>query len=501
MKGFLCFCLVGCLLYGCQSQAVEPALVTVALDNPPTNFDPRIGTDASSERLFQLMFSSLVKKDEQSMVVPDLAERWEIPDPTTYVFYLRDGVTFHDGRRLTARDVVFTFQSILDGSVRTAKAGTYRVIERVEALDHRTIRFKLKERFAPFLWNLSLGGIGVVPEGSAAEFGRNPIGSGPFAFVHYIPDGEILLRANPNFYGTQPRVASLRFKIIPEAVVRALELQKGTVDVALNVLPPDMVEVLRKHPKLRVMQSEGTVYQYVAFNLRDNIFRDVRVRKAIAHAIDRESLVHHLWRSQARLAESVIPPNNWAYQADLIHYKFDPERARALLKEAGQPGLSFTFRTSTDETQRLFASVLQQQLLDVGIRMEIRSNEFATFYADILRGNFQAYSLRWIGGNNDPDIFNLIFHSKMTPPNGANRGFYSNTEVDRLIELARQEVDLDKRRAYYGSIQRIVSEEVPYVSLWYLDNVCVFNGRIEGMKLYPAGEYDFLTELEVNGRR
>jgi len=168
-----------------------------------------------------------------------------------------------------------------------------------------------------------------------------------------------------------------------------------------------------------------------------------------------------------------------------------------LLREAGEEHLSFTYRTATDDTGRLLASVLQQQLREVGIQMEIRSNEFATFYSDVVKGNFQMYSLRWIGGNNDPDILNFVFHSMMFPPNGANRGRYANTEVDRLIDLARREVDTEKRKAAYQEIQRIVAKDLPYVSLFYVDNVVVYNRRIGGMKLYPAGEYEFLADVSI----
>jgi peptide/nickel transport system substrate-binding protein len=193
----------------------------------------------------------------------------------------------------------------------------------------------------------------------------------------------------------------------------------------------------------------------------------------------------------------VIPPSNWSYAADVETYPYNPQRARELLREAGHENMSFTYRTATDDTGRLLASVLQQQLREVGIQMEIRSNEFATFYSDVVKGNFQMYSLRWIGGNNDPDILNFVFHSMMFPPNGANRGRYANPEVDRLIDLARREVDIGKRKAAYQEIQRIVAKDLPYVSLFYVDNVAVYNKRIVGMKLYPAGEYEFLADVSI----
>jgi peptide/nickel transport system substrate-binding protein len=221
------------------------------------------------------------------------------------------------------------------------------------------------------------------------------------------------------------------------------------------------------------------------------------VRKAIAYALDREKIIKYLWRDQARAATGVIPIGNWCYAGDVAVYPYDPKRARELLRETGLSDLSFTFRTSTDEMSRTLATVFQQQLREVGIVMNIQSSEPATFSSDIEKGNFQAYSRRWIGGNNDPDIFNQIFHSAMMPPEGANRGFYSNPLVDQLIELGRRETDTGKRKAAYQEIQRIVAEDLPYVSLFYMDNVAVFNKRIKGMQLYPAGEYEFLGEIEI----
>jgi peptide/nickel transport system substrate-binding protein len=475
----------------------EPGTVIMALDESPRNLDPRIGTDASSERLIQLIFSSLVKRSITYDIEPDLALSWEIPNPTTYIFHLRTDATFHDGRPLTSRDVVFTFRSVLSGAIQTPKAGTYRLVESVNAPDDHTVVFKLKEPFAPFLWNLTRGAIGIIPDGSPTNFAQNPVGSGAYKFVRYVPDSEVVLERNENYYGKKPILSRFVFKIIPETIVRALELRKGSVDIALDVLTPDLVEALRGNKNLEVLLAPGTNYQYIAFNLEDPLFSDLRVRKAIAHAIDRDKIIKFLWRGQAEAAPGIIPPNNWSYAGDVATYAYDPARARELLREAGRENLSFTYRTSTDDTGRLIAAVLQQQLREVGIQMDIRSNEFATFYADVVKGNFQMYSLRWIGGNNDPDILNLVFHSMMVPPNGANRGRYANAEVDRLIDFARREVDTEKRKTAYQRIQRIVAEELPYVSLFYVDNVAVYNKRIGGMKLFPAGEYEFLTDLSI----
>jgi peptide/nickel transport system substrate-binding protein len=491
-----CLALAGGLFVGACSPPPPDDTVTIAVASPPTNLDPRIGTDAVSERLFELVYSSLVRRSPTMDLEPSLAREWEQPDDRTYVFHLRDDVRFHDGTTLDAEDVLYSFRTMMDGSVQTAKGATaLSLIESMGADDPRTVRFHLSEPFAPFLWNLS--NIAIIPDGSGEGNLARPPGSGPFILDRYQVNSAVVLRRNPDYFGTPPMIESAVFRVVPEAVVRGLELRKGTVDLVLNELPPDMVEVLREEDGLEVMEAPGNNYQYLAFNLEDPVFSDVRVRQAIAHAVDRDAIIEYLWRRQARPADSVLPPENWAYFDGVRRYPYDPERARALLEEAGQTNLSFTYKTSQDETGRLVAAVLQQQFAEIGIDMEIRSNEFATFFADVLAGNFQMFSLRWIGGNNDPDHFNLVFHSDLFPPNGANRGRYVNEQVDEWIEQARRETDPEIRRRYYADIQRVVSEELPYVSLWYPDNVAVFNERIEGLWLFPTGNFEFLTDIRI----
>lgn len=504
---FLGLILWASLLVVCACQMREPArdpeTVVMLIESTPTNLDPRIGTDAQSERIDQLLFSALFRRDEHMQLVPDLVTDYQIPDPRTYIFHLRRDVRFHDGRPLEAADVKFTFDSMLGGEVATVKTATYRWVERIDAPDAHTVVFRLAEPFAPFLWNLSNGAIGIVPRDAGKDFGAHPIGSGPFRFVGMKQDEEVVLERHDGYYGARPAVARVRFKIVPEATVRALELRKGSADLALNSLTPDMVEVLRRDRELAVLQQPGTIYMYVAVNFEDPILSRREVRQAIAYAIDREPILRYLWRDEARPASSMLPPSHWAFEPATREYAHDPAQARALLDAAGfrprPDGARFTLslKTSTEETSRLVAAILQEQLRAVGIRLDIRSYEFATFYADIVKGQFQLYMLRWIGANNDPDIFEYVFHSQKIPPHGANRGHYRNPEVDRLIDAARVEMDLNKRKRYYSEIQKIIAEDLPYINLWYFDNVCVYNRRLTNLRLYPAGDYDFLRDVRV----
>jgi peptide/nickel transport system substrate-binding protein len=500
LKAFIAVLL--CLgLCGCSHKPAPDTLVMI-IEASPNNLDPRVGTDAYSERIDELLFDALVRRDNHFDLQPWLAEKWEIPDPLTYIFHLRQGVRFHDGRPLTARDVKWTLDSVAQGKIRTSKTSTFRYLARVDTPDDWTVIVHLREPFAALLWNISDAAIGIVPYGSDETFARKPIGSGPFKFVSMEQDKDVIVSRNDDYWSEKPRVKQVRFAVIPDATTRALELRKGSADIASNALTADMIIAMNTDPRVRVIHEPGTIYAYLAMNLRDPILKDVRVRQALAYAMDRRPMIHYLWRDMAQPADSVLPPQSWAYEGDVAKYQHDPAKARALLDAAGyspKNGVRFrlTMKTSTEETTRLLAVVLQQQLRDVGIALDIRTYEFATFYADVQKGAFQLYSLRWIGGNQDPDIFDNVFESTNTPPKRANRGHYANAVVDRLIKEGRIEVNKQKRKQAYAEIQKIVATELPYINLWYYDNVLVHTPRVHNLKLNPSGNYDFLREAEL----
>ena len=489
---------------GCARKA-DPNTVVVVIESSPTNLDPRVGLDAQSERIDELLFDSLVRRDEHFELKPWLAERWEISDPQTYVFHLRQGVKFHDGQPLTARDVKWTLDSLLTGKIRSSKAAAFNKIASVEAPDASTVVIHLKEPQASLLWNLSDGAIGIVPYGSGENFNQHPIGSGPFRFVSAQQDKEVIIERNPQYWTDKAKLERVDFKVIPDATTRALELRKHSGDVTINSLTADTVLALRKDPGLEVMQAPGTIYAYMAMNLRDPVLKDVRVRHAMAHAINVQPIIRYLLRDQAQPAYSILPPEHWAYDGDVARYPYDPAKARQILDDAGyraKDGVRFhiTMKSSSDEATRLMAAALQQQLREVGIALDIRTYEFATFFSDITKGAYQMYSMRWIGGNQDPDIFEYVFDSGSFPPKRANRTFYSNPRVDALIREGRTTLDQEKRKAIYAQVQQIVAEDLPYINLWYLDNVLVHTRRVRGIVVNPAGNYDFLRTAELSSQ-
>jgi peptide/nickel transport system substrate-binding protein len=487
------------------SRPPDPNTLVMIIESSPTNLDPRVGIDGQSARIDELLFDALLTRDDHFNVQPGLAERWEIPDPLTYVFHLHRGVTFHDGRALTSRDVKWTFDSLLEGKIRSTKTSAYRFVDHLETPDDLTVIFHLKEPNATLLWNLSEGAIGIVPYGSLDEITRYPIGSGPFKFLSAEQDKEVVVQRNDDYWGAKPHLDRVRFAVIPDPTTRTLELRKSSADVAINALTADTIVALEAEPNLEIERAPGTILSYLAFNTRDPLLQDVRVRQAIAYAIDRGPLLEYIWRGFAQPALSVLPPQSWAYDANVAAYPHDPEKARQMLDAAGYPahdGVRFhlTMKTSTEESTRLLAAVLQQQLRDVGIALDIRTFEFATFFADVTSGAFQLYSLRWIGGNQDPDIFELCFHSNRFPPKGANRGFYSNPRVDNLIDQARRETDQSARKQLYAEVQEVLAQDEPYINLWYFDNVLVHTRRVRNVTLNPAGNYDFLKTAEISSQ-
>jgi peptide/nickel transport system substrate-binding protein len=507
-----------CLLtVGCRAYREAPQTVVVLIESSPNNLDLRQGTDAQSERVGGLIFDALVKKDAHDNLQPWLATKWEQPDALTLVIHLRDGVWFQDGRPLTAADVVWTIQSLTDpklpgGSLMSAKSGSFAAVERVEARDRLTVVMHLKRPDPGLLFNMSDGLFGVVPQGAGRDFGLHPVGTGPWRFVSAVQDKEVILERNPNYWAGVPAppaggqsVERLRFSVVPDQITTALEMKKGSGDLESNAITLDMVHALRDAPNLRTETGPSSVVVYMNFNVEDPALKDRRVRQAIACAIDRQAIVNALWLGHARLASSLLPPGHWARAEDaqLAQYAHDVARSQALLDAAGfRPAkdgvrLRLTLKTSTDETTRLLAAILQQQLRSAGIELRTRSSEFGTFYSDITKGAFQIYVLRWIGSNEDPDIFRYAYGSGSYPPKGGNRGRYTNPKVDALLAEAAGTTDAARRRKDYVAVQELFAEELPGIPLWNPDNEVVHNRRLRGIVPTASGNYDYLRSAWV----
>ena len=470
--------------------------MVIALESNPTHLDPRYATDANSVRIARLIFNSLTRTDEHSGFRPELAEGWETIDEITYLFHLKKGITFHNGKSLTAEDVKFTYDSVLEPNNRSPWRGPMRLLKSVEQIGPYQVRFRLSAPYAPFLERTTLGIVPAENHDLGAQQKNDLIGSGPFSLEEFSSGERIVLKANSSYWEGRPFVPGLVFKVIPDAIVRSLEFKKGTVDLIQNDIEPDMLPWFRKNTNASITTGQGTIFQYIGMNLEHPILKIREVRQAIACAIDREAIIRHLLKGLATPATGLLSPSHWAYEPSVPRYTYNPEEAKRLLDHAGfldpdgdgpLPRFKLSYKTTTLDLRRRIAEAFKEQLGRVGIELEVRTYEWGTFYGDIQKGNFHLYSLSWVGIA-DPDIYFALFHSHSMPPYGNNRGRYHNPEIDRLLERGRKNISLEERKRIYSGVQKSLAAEVPTIPLWWMKNVVVMQPNIEGFVPYPDGD-------------
>jgi peptide/nickel transport system substrate-binding protein len=467
--------------------------VVIGLKSSPTNLDPRVGNDNASGRIFDLCCRGLVRVTPEMDYAPDLADRWETPDDRTIIFHLNPNAKFQDGKPVTAQDVKWTYDSMMAEGFTSSKKSGYSAVESIDAQDAHTVVFHLKEPNGGLFDNLT---VGILPQGTDTNKAKTaPISSGPYRVVKFKTDESVELEASEYWHQGAPKIKNLTVRIIPDATTLVLEMRRGTIDLEINQIPFENVPEFEKSAKHQVVKKPGSVWQYLAFNLKDPTLAKVEVRRAIAHAIDRQRIVTDLLRGHGVPTDTMFGEGHWARATNLPTYGYDPNKAKQLLDQAGlrdpdgngpQPRFTLSFKTSTDTEANLRAQMIQQMLQQVGIKLEIQQSEFGTFLEDVSKGNFQLYSLSR-NGIQDPDFFYVIFHSKNIPPEGQNRGYYSNPRVDQLIAEGRATFDRTRRKQIYGEIQRIVQEDLPYISLYHQVNVAVMDKDLQGYTMYPAG--------------
>ncbi len=397
-----------------------------------------------------------------------------------------------------------TLDFIANPANKSPKRGALRLLSSIETPDAATVVIHLSEPYASFTVNLIATAIGIVPANAGADFSRHPVGSGPFRFVRQSQDEEVLVERNPEYFRGAPSLNRVRFRVVPDAVVRALELRKGSADLEMSSLSPDIIPVLARQPELAVTDRTGTNFSYLGFNLEDPVLSHREIRQALALATDRNALIRYLLGGQAKLTVGVLPPDHWAAEVNVAQYPYDPAHAEQVLDAAGFPRkqdgvrLHLTLKCSTEEQARLIGAALQEQWRRAGIQLEIRPLELATLFSDVAKGTFQMTYQRWVGANTDPDFFEYAFSSKRFPPDGANRGHYRNARIDALTDQIRVEMNQEKRKALCSEVQKILADDLPYLPLWFNDVVSVHRRSLGSLDLPSTGNYNFLTTLHPN---
>jgi peptide/nickel transport system substrate-binding protein len=329
-------------------------------------------------------------------------------------------VQFHNGKTLASEDVKYTFESILDPAFKSPIRGSLDKIASIDTPDPLTVVFNAREPFYTFVGNLPA--IGIVPAGGGAAMADSPVGTGPYRFLSYSEADGVRLQANEGYWGGAPRIPRLLIESIPDNSTRQAALMSGEVDMAYNAqFDPETVRALASRRDLQVILQGGTNIAHLGINLTSSILSNERVRQAISFAIDRDSIIHRLLRDQARRAISILPPEQWAYDANLPAYDYDPERARRLLDEAGFPipdptgsesRLTLSLITTTNQLSRNIAAIIQDQLRRVGITLKLESLENATFFDRLAQAQFDLYYVIGVGGNQSTDIFQFAYHSR-----------------------------------------------------------------------------------------
>ena len=484
---------IAVLLFCSACSEVDNSAIRFALSAAPVTLDPRYATDAMSQRINRLIYSQLIDFDDHYHVKPSLAS-WEKPGPKHYRFHLGDdGRLFHNGNRLTATDIKATFDYILEINNASPHRETLLIISDMRVIDDDTIDFYLKEPDPLFPGRLRIGILPAKLIASGHPFNQQPVGSGPLKFISWPEEGNLKLQRLSD-------QQMIRFITVKDATVRVLKLLNGEVDLLQGELPQELVKWLGEKQQVIIDKARGDTFTYIGFNLNDPLAGQQEIRRAIACALDRDSIIKYMFDNSARTAGSLLPPEHWAGHPELNGYTFNPQAARNILKQLGYDQnnpLKLTYKTSNNPLRVRLATIIQFQLKQVGIEIDLQSYDWGTFYGDIKAGNFQMYSLSWVGLKM-PDIFRNVFYSESVPPAGANRGHFQNIEVDNLIVQAAAKEDLDEQAVLYTDLQEILHEQLPYIPLWYEDNILVTRNNIDGYQMATDGNYDGLVTVQRN---
>ncbi|MBI5554458.1 MAG: peptide-binding protein [Elusimicrobia bacterium] len=477
----------------------------------PSILNPVLASDSASFDIIDLVFNGLVKYDQDIKLVGDLAEKWDVSqDGLTITFYLRKDVKWHDGFPFTAKDVVFTYNKLIDPDSRTPFASNFQLISKLETPDSYTVIVTYKEPFAPALesWGMGILPQHVFGEMTAAEFNKSdfnrfPIGTGPYKFKEWRTGQKIELESNSDYFEGRPYIDKYIYQIIPDQSVQLLALKTHTID--MMSLTADMYVKEANHPEfeqgINRFRYPSFSYTYLAYNLNNPLFKNTRLtRQALSYAINRQEIIDGTLQSMGTICTGPFPNRSWAYNPDVKPYDYDPEKARIMLAsigwkdtngdgylEKGGQKFEFTILTNQGNKEReLAATIIQEQLKKIGVKVNVRILEWsALIHQYVDKKSFDAILLGW-NMTPDPDCFDIWFSEK-TREGEYNFISYKNPQVDILLTLGRKTFDQAERLKIYHKVHALIAEDQPYAFLYVRDSLVAVDKRFQGIKVEPIG--------------
>ena len=498
--------------------AGKPLVIGIATD-PAGGLDPEAVENNTSGFIMAAIYDSLVRyKTGSTEVEPGVAERWDVtPDGLQYTFHLRRGITFHDGSPLNAETFIQTIARQLDkaspiyimntGPVENYAEFTYGPVTSYRAVGDLAVEFKMKEPSAGFLNSLAMVWNGIVSPAAAAKYGKdfrnNPVGSGPFMFKEYRPRDQIVLEANPNYWRGKPKVPGIVYKILPDPQAALLALRRGEVHILADV-GAATIPALRQEASANVVTQPGLAVCGVSLPCDVKPFDDVRVRRALNLAVDKQAIIKALYQGLAVQMTSPLPPAQWGFDESIQGYGYDPEQAKKLLAEAGVQ-TPFKIELLTYNSPRGYNSAgadlavaVQGYLRRVGIEVDIRRSDMGAFLSTVRSGKYEGLRMGgWTGDNGDPDNFaGALFGAKEIPIN--NTAHYRNAEVETMLAEAAREVDHAKRVALYGKIQKQIVADAPWIFIHCALQVRAVRKEVQGYHLNPTQMFFDMEQVSLS---
>lgn len=492
-----------CLLPTAAAQQTGGKL-TVAIGVPAVTLAPGKSIASIVNSITEGIYEGLVERDASGAVLPGLATSWSLAeDDVTWTLTLRQGVRFHDGTEFSADDVKATFDRILNPDFALPLSSVLKVVSRVEVVDPYTVKIITGSPTPDFLNRLAYGVAVIISSDAVEKYGADidwtPVGTGPYRLESHVPNESVTLVAFPDYWGGTPLLDRVEFRTVREPGTRVALLEAGEVDIIVDVPATDLPGLKAQADKA-VLLAPSTRVMHIGVNTQVAPFDNVLVRQALNYAIDQDGLVNGVLQGVGQPARSIISPVVTGF-SPVSEYRYDPDTARRLLAEAGYPnGFSATLWTPEGRyfQDRATAVAVQSMLGDIGVNVDVRVIDWAT-YLEILRrpvdsSETQLYLLGWESGTGDIGyVLDLIFHTSTWPPAGWNTMFYSNPEVDALIETARVTMDPDTRQALATQIQERIVSDAPWVLLNVTEETAAMSSKVNGLELLPGDVYSLKT--------